>query len=92
MAEESTPGVLLKSADGSHYFIPQSDLSGYSVESPPNELADKLDAQAPRVDAFQVQRAGDADAAEAWVFETTTPRATDPARDPDTVIGVRRDG
>ena len=69
MAEESTPGVLLKSADGSHYFIPQSDLSGYSVESPPDELADKLDAQAPRVDAFQVQRAGDdADAAEAWVF------------------------
>jgi hypothetical protein len=70
MADDSTPGVLLKAADGSHYFIPQSDLSGFSVESPPDELADKLDANAPRLDAFQVQRASDdARAAEAWLFE-----------------------
>lgn len=70
MAEEPTPGVLLRGADGSHYFIPHTDLSGFSVEDPPAELGEHLDAKAPRLDAFQVQRAGeDARAAEAWLFE-----------------------
>lgn len=68
MADESTPGVLLRGADGSHYFIPHTELSGFSVENPPTELAEHLEGKAPRLDAFQVYRAsGDAPAAEAFM-------------------------
>jgi hypothetical protein len=70
MADEPTSGVLLRGADGSHYFIPHADLSGFSVESPPGELAQRVEANAPRLDAFQVRRAsGDAPAAEAWLVQ-----------------------
>lgn len=70
MADEPTRGVLLRGADGSHYFIPHTDLSGYAVDDPPADLAEHLDAKAPRLAAFQVQRASeDARAAEAWLVE-----------------------
>jgi hypothetical protein len=68
MADEPTPGVLLRGADGSHYFIPHTELSGFSVENPPTELAERLEGNAPRLDAFQVHRtSGDAPAAEAFL-------------------------
>jgi hypothetical protein len=67
MTDAPTPGVLLKAADGSHYFIPHSDLSEFAVDEPSDEAAEHLQ-DAPRVDAFEVQRAGgDAPAAEAWL-------------------------
>ena len=31
MTDENPHGVLLKGADGSHYFIPTSDLSKYAA-------------------------------------------------------------
>jgi hypothetical protein len=69
-----TPGVMLRAADGSHYFIPHTDLSEYTVEKPPAEVGEHLDQNAPRVDAFEVQRAGgDAPAAEGWLAEGNPP-------------------
>lgn len=55
MNDPSTPGVLLKSEDGSHYFIPYSDLSQYAAH-PPNEAT--VDEGAPRVEALSVSQAG----------------------------------
>jgi hypothetical protein len=63
MSDEATPGVLLKGADGKHFFIPHTDLSKYAVEGSP-DAGGELAAGAPRVDAFAVQRgAGDETAA-----------------------------
>ena len=66
MSEEPTPGVLLKGEDGTHYFIPKTDLSGYAVSDVPAPLqagADVAD-NVPRLHAFSVQRvAGASDAA-----------------------------
>ena len=68
MTDAPTPGVLLRGADGSHYFIPHTDLSGFAVEDPAAEVGEHLDANAARLDAFEVQRAGgEAPAAEAWL-------------------------
>jgi hypothetical protein len=55
MTDDGTPGVLLEGEDGSHYFIPQADLSQYSVGSVPEVAAD-VSAAAPRLDAFAVER------------------------------------
>jgi hypothetical protein len=55
MSDEATPGVLLKSADGSHFFIPHTDLSKYAVEASA-DAGGEVAAGAPRVDAFAVQR------------------------------------
>jgi len=55
MNDPSAPGVLLKSEDGSHYFIPYSDLSQYAAHHP-NEA--DVASEAPRVDAFSVSRTG----------------------------------
>ena len=66
MTGEPTPGVLLKGEDGTHYFIPKTDLSGYAVSDVPESLqagADVAD-NVPRLHAFSVQRvAGGSDAA-----------------------------
>lgn len=58
MTGEPTPGVLLKGEDGSHYFIPKADLSGYAVDNVPPPLAAGADvaANVPRLHAFAVQR------------------------------------
>ena len=63
MSDESTPGVLLKGADGKHFFIPHTDLSQYAVEGSSDEDSE-VAAGAPRVEAFSVQRGegGDTDA------------------------------
>jgi hypothetical protein len=58
MNDPSTPGVLLKSEDGSHYFIPYSDLSQYAEQH--QEVTEDVAAAAPRVDALSVSRSGDA--------------------------------
>ena len=55
MNDPSTSGVLLKSEDGSHYFIPYSDLSQYAAHQP-NEA--DVAAEAPRVEALSVSRTG----------------------------------
>ena len=67
MSEEPTSGVLLKGEDGTHYFIPKTDLSGYAVSNVPEPLQAGHDvaANVPRLPAFSVQRAvGAADAAQ----------------------------
>jgi hypothetical protein len=59
--------VLLKGEDGTHYFIPQTDLSGYAVKDVPEPLQAGADVagNVPRLPAFSVQRtAGAADAAQ----------------------------
>ncbi len=66
MTGEPTPGVLLKGEDGTHYFIPQTDLSGYAVSDVPESLQAGADVagNVPRLPAFSVQRgAGASDAA-----------------------------
>ena len=66
MNDQSTEGVLLKSEDGSHYFIPYSDLSQYAAHRP-NEA--DVAPEAPRVDALSVSRTGtDAYSAAAVAF------------------------
>jgi hypothetical protein len=70
MTDAPTSGVLLRGADGSHYFIPHSDLSSYAVKDPHPQAAEQVEANAPRLDAFDVQKAGeDAPPAEAWLAE-----------------------
>jgi len=62
---ETTPGVLLHGEDGTHYFIPKTDLSGYAVTNVPEPLSAGADvaANVPRLHAFAVDRAGGEDAA-----------------------------
>jgi hypothetical protein len=55
MTEGTTPGVLLKGADGSTYFIPHADLSQYATGDLPDEVNDRV-ASAPRLDALSVER------------------------------------
>lgn len=67
MTGEPTPGVLLKGKDGTHYFIPQTDLSGYAVSNVPEPLQAGPDVSdnVPRLPAFSVHRAaGASDAAQ----------------------------
>lgn len=66
MSQEATQGVLLRGADGKHYFIPHTDLAGYELEGTP-ETGGQLEAGAPRVTAFAVQHTGGAEAAAAFV-------------------------
>ena len=65
MTGETTPGVLLRGEDGTHYFIPKTDLSGYAVTNVPEPLSAGADvaANVPRLHAFAVERAGGEDAA-----------------------------
>jgi|tagenome__1003787_1003787.scaffolds.fasta_scaffold19736192_2 hypothetical protein len=60
MTDERTPGVLLRSEEGSHYFIPAADLSQYAVGDLPAEVRDGVATAAPQVHAFSVQRAAGA--------------------------------
>jgi hypothetical protein len=64
VTDESTPGVLLQGEDGTHYFIPHTDLSGYAV-SIPKPLAAGADVadNVPRLHAFSVKRVDDESAA-----------------------------
>jgi hypothetical protein len=57
--------VLLRGEDGTHYFIPKTDLSAYAVTNVPEPLAAGPDvaANVPRLHAFAVERAGGEDAA-----------------------------
>jgi len=74
MTDAPTSGVLLKAADGSHYFIPLSDLSGYAVNDPHPQAAEHVEANAPRLDGFDVEQAGeDAPPAEAWLVSGEGP-------------------
>lgn len=52
---EPTPGVLIKGEDGTHYFIPHTELSQFAVGSLP-DVAESVAAAAPRLDAFTVQQ------------------------------------
>jgi hypothetical protein len=54
---DGTPGVLLKGEDGSHYFIPHTDLSRFSVGDV-GDAGDQVAQAAPRIDAFSVRRGG----------------------------------
>ncbi|HJQ73338.1 MAG TPA: hypothetical protein VJ814_00510 [Gaiellaceae bacterium] len=54
MADESTPGVLLKGEEG-HYFIPHAELGKFAVPGDADPEG-KVSQQAPRVEAFSVQR------------------------------------
>ena len=58
MSDENTPGVLLKSEDGNHYFIPTADLSQYAVGDLPAGVSEGVASAAPQVHAFSVKRSG----------------------------------
>jgi hypothetical protein len=58
MSDEKTPGVLLKSDDGNHYFIPAADLSQYAVGDLEAGVSDGVARAAPQVHAFAVKRSG----------------------------------
>ena len=53
---DETPnvGVLLKAADGSHYFIPATDLSQYAVPHVTEEKSDEVTSTAPQLDAYSI--------------------------------------
>jgi hypothetical protein len=57
--------VLLRGEDGTHYFIPKTDLAGYAVTNVPEPLTAGADVatNVPRLHAFAVERAGGEDAA-----------------------------
>ena len=61
---DETPnvGVLLKAADGSHYFIPATDLSQYAQPHVSEEKSSDFTSTAPRFDAYTIDRSN-ADAA-----------------------------
>jgi hypothetical protein len=63
MNDETQSGVLLKGADGSHYFIPAADLSQYAAGDVPQDAADDVARTAPRLDAFSIDSSVDADTA-----------------------------
>jgi hypothetical protein len=52
---EATDGVLLRSEDGGHYFIPRADLERYEVGGA-GDIGDRVAQVATRVDAFSVSR------------------------------------
>jgi hypothetical protein len=54
MTDETPNGVLLKGADGSHYFIPATDLSQYAVPHVTADVSDEVARTAPRLDAFSI--------------------------------------
>ena len=78
MTGDPTPGVLLKGDDGTHYFIPNTDLSGYAVRDVPEPLAAGADVapNVPRLPAFAVQRVeGDAGGESETAAVTPMPEA-----------------
>jgi hypothetical protein len=54
MTDETPSGVLLKGADGSHYFIPHADLSQYAAPHVTGDLSDEVARTAPKLDAFSI--------------------------------------
>lgn len=54
MTGETPEGVLLKGSDGSHYFIPKTDLSQYAAPQVTDDASDQVARTAPRLDAFSV--------------------------------------
>jgi len=70
--------VLLRGEDGTHYFIPKTDLSGYAVTNVPEPLTAGADVSAnvPRLHAFAVDRAGGEDAARMPMPEAGSDAAT----------------
>ena len=85
MTDEGTKGVLLRSDDGSHYFIPHTDLQQYAVSDASDDLGDKVAQAAPRVDAFTVTRSEtEEDTAVAFVpmTESNCPGGRPPERPP----------
>jgi hypothetical protein len=61
---DETPnvGVLLKAADGSHYFIPATDLAQYAAPHVTEDKSSDFTSTAPRFDAYTID-ASNADAA-----------------------------
>ena len=62
MTDETPNGVLLKGADGSHYFIPATDLSQYAVAAHvTEEKSDEVTSAATQLDAYSIDASsGDA--------------------------------
>lgn len=54
MTDETPTGVLLKGADGNHYFIPAANLSQYGVSHVTDDMTDEVARTAPRLDAFTI--------------------------------------
>ena len=61
MSDDGTPGVLLRGADGNHFFIPHTDLSKYALDSAP-ETGDAFETESVHVEAVAVQQSDDAGA------------------------------
>lgn len=57
MTNGTPEGVLLKGADGSYYFIPETDLSQYAAPQVTNDARDQVAETAPRLDAFAIDSA-----------------------------------
>jgi hypothetical protein len=62
MNDETPNGVLLKAADGSHYFIPATDLSQYAAPHVTEEKSDEVKRAASQIDAYSID-ASSSDAA-----------------------------
>ena len=58
MTDETPNGVLLKGADGGHYFIPAADLSQYAATHVTDDMSDEVARTAPRLDAFSIDSSG----------------------------------
>lgn len=54
MADQTTPGILLRGADGSQYFIPATDLSSYRLATTAQDLPAGVDQL--KVDAYAMAR------------------------------------
>ena len=61
MGDSAPPGVLLRGADGSQFFIPHTYLSQYAVQAVSDD--DEVGDDAPTLIAFAVQRQDGEDAA-----------------------------
>jgi hypothetical protein len=54
MSDETPNGVLLKAADGSHYFIPATDLAQYAAPHVTEDKTDEVTSAALSIDAYSI--------------------------------------
>jgi len=67
MNDETPNGVLLKGADGSHYFIPATDLSKYAAPQVTEKKTEEFTRKALRLDAYSVDASSGEKAVEAAI-------------------------
>jgi len=67
MNGETPNGVLLKAADGSHYFIPATDLSKYAEPDVTEKKTEEVRRTAVQLDAYSIDASSGEEAVRAAI-------------------------